>query len=637
MIALSCNKIKKEYGTDVVLSNISFAINEGAKVALIGANGVGKSTLFKILTKQLEPDGGDYYLNPDATVGYLAQNLNLDSDLTIYEEALKVFEPLKRLEVKMKKLEEAMATPWSPEQDAFLKQVQNDYSTAQALYDARGGFTYKGRLHRVLTGLSIPESTWDKPISVLSGGEKTRIALAKLLLSEPSIILMDEPTNHLDLAATEWLEEYLKAYKGTLLIISHDRYFLDAVTDHTYLMLQGEVLTYNASYSGYLPLHKAAFEARQKAYEAQQDEIARQEAIIEKYKQFNREKSIRAAESRQKRLDKMDRLAPPPKEAHSAGIRFQSAFQSGQDVLEAINLSKSFGDKNLFQGVNFKIRKGNKIALIGDNGRGKTTLFQIIRGKIPADTGQTILGSNVSVGYYDQEQANLNPAKTIMDEVWDDFPELNTTQLRTALGTYLFKGEEVFKEVKDLSGGEKCRINLLKLMLSQDNFLLLDEPTNHLDIPSREALEDSLLDYDGTLFVISHDRYFLNKVVSRIYELREHGIKEYLGNYSYYVEKRPEAPPKEKVEKAPSENMVIREQKKKNLKELRKMRLRLKEVEGDIETTEAIIEGLQEDLGKSEIFLDPEKLKMTNEAIAKNNQHLEDLMMEWEELASLEE
>lgn len=632
MIALSCKNIKKEYGTDVILKNISFAVNEGDKVALIGANGVGKTTLFKILTRQIQPDDGEYYVDKNASIGYLAQNLDLVSDSTIYDETLKVFADLLDLEKKLVSLEKDMATEWSPENKHWHEEVQIEYSTLQDLYFVRGGQTFRAQTHRVLTGLGIPEAAWEKPIAVLSGGEKTRVALAKLLLSDPSIILMDEPTNHLDLAATEWLEEFLKGYKGTLIVISHDRFFLDAVTDHTYLMLKGEVLTYNASYTAYLELHKKAYEVRLKAYEMQQDEIKRQEGIIEKYRQFNREKSIKAAESRQKRLDKLERIEAPKKEGRAAGIQFKAAYESGNDVLIAQHLAKSFGQKKLFDDINFKIRKGDKIALIGDNGRGKTTLFNIIRGRIQPDEGYTVLGRNVSLGYYDQEQANLDPDKTVMNEVWDDFPELTTTELRTALGTYLFRGDDVFKEVRLLSGGEKCRINLLKLMLREDNFLLLDEPTNHLDIPSREALEDSLLDYDGTMFVISHDRYFLNKVVNRIYELKEHSISEYLGNYTYYTEKRtaPEKIIHEKKEVTDSGNERTR--KKVNQREERKARIRIRDVEEAIEQTENILEQLNHSLADSEIYMNPERLSEVNASIRSANEELHSLMLEWEEL-----
>ena len=637
MIALSCKDIKKEYGTDVILKNISFTINEGDKVALIGANGVGKSTMFKILTRQIEPDGGEYYVDRNASLGYLAQNLDLDSDHNIYDETITVFQNLLDMEAKLQDLESEMTTEWTDDNKDWHEDIQNKYATLQDLYVVRGGQTFRAQINRVLTGLGIPESDWEKPIHVLSGGEKTRVALAKLLLSEPSIILMDEPTNHLDLAATEWLEDFLKGYKGTLLVISHDRYFLDAVTDHTYLMVHGEVLTYKAPYSGYLELHKKAYEVRLKAWSTQQDEIKRQEAIIEKYKQFNREKSIRAAESRQRKLDKIDRIEAPKKQSRAAGIQFKAGYESGNDVLNTVGLTKSFDDRTLFSDISFMIKKGDKIALIGDNGRGKTTLFNIIRQRIQPDQGYTVLGRNVSLGYYDQEQADLDPNKTVMDEVWDDFPELTTTELRTALGSFLFRGDDVFKEVGLLSGGEKCRINLLKLMLREDNFLLLDEPTNHLDIPSREALEDSLMDYDGTLFVISHDRYFLNKVIERIYELKADSMKEYLGNYSYYAEKR-ELPEKTQAEKTvPANSEVERSRRKVSQREERKARVRLREIEDEVEIQEAHLEDLTASLADSKVYMDPQRMKQVNHDIHKTQVTLQKLMTEWEELLAITE
>ena len=637
MIALSCKDIRKEYGTDVILKNISFTINEGDKVALIGANGVGKSTMFKILTRQIEPDGGEYYVDRNASLGYLAQNLDLESDNNIYDETITVFQDLLDMEAKLQELERDMTTPWTDENKDWHEEIQNKYTSLQDLYVVRGGQTFRAQINRVLTGLGIPETDWQKSIHVLSGGEKTRVALAKLLLSEPSIILMDEPTNHLDLAATEWLEDFLKGYKGTLLVISHDRYFLDAVTDHTYLMVHGEVLTYKASYSKYVELHKKAYEVRLKAWETQQDEIKRQEAIIEKYKQFNREKSIRAAESRQRKLDKIDRIQAPKKQSRAAGIQFKAGYESGNDVLTTVGLTKSFGDRTLFSDISFMIKKGDKIALIGDNGRGKTTLFNIIRQQIQPDSGYTVLGHNVSLGYYDQEQADLDPNKTVMDEVWDDFPHLTTTEIRTALGSYLFRGDDVFKEVRLLSGGEKCRINLLKLMLREDNFLLLDEPTNHLDIPSREALEDSLMDYDGTLFVISHDRYFLNKVIDRIYELKADSMKEYLGNYSYYAEKReiPEKAPQEKTTDTSSEQERVR--RKVSQRDERKARVRLREVEDEVEIEEAHLEELTASLADYEVYIDPQRMKKVNAEIHASQVKLQNLMTEWEDLLAITE
>lgn len=636
MIALSCTNIKKEYGTDVVLDDISFSVNEGDKVALIGANGVGKSTLFKILTGELERDSGDFYIDRNSTVGYLSQNLGLSSDETVWDEVIKVFQPLLDMEDKLKKLEEDMQTPWTDENAAWQENTVKEYTTLQDLYYIRGGRTFRGEMTRVMTGLGITQDYYDRNVSVLSGGEKSRVALSKLLLLNPDIILMDEPTNHLDLNAVEWLEDYLSAYKGTLFLISHDRFFLDKVTDRTFLMLKGEILSYYAPYTKYLELHKKDYEVRLKAYELQQEEIKRQEAIIEKFRSFNREKSIRKAESRQKMLDKMEKIDAPKTEDRAASIKFRAEFQSGNDVIEARDLSKSFGERHLFSDVNFLIRRGNKTALIGENGRGKTTLFNIIRGKIKPDSGFTQTGKNVTMGYYDQEQRGLDPDSTVMDEVWDDFPYLTVTELRNALAQYLFKGDDVFKTTDLLSGGEKCRINLLKLMLREDNLLLLDEPTNHLDIPSREALEDSLSDYDGTMLVISHDRYFLNKVIDRIYELKEDGITEYLGNYSYYTEKRV-IPQKETKQDSPEKEANIeRRRKKEDSKTRRKRELRIRELEKLIEESENKLEKLHEDLTLEEVFQDYVRTQEVLEGIKNTEHSMEEYMEEWSLLSEEE-
>ena len=538
MIVLSCKDISKSYGIRDVLKDITFSINEGDKVGIIGGNGEGKSTLFKIISKELSQDSGEIFIDKNRTIGYLTQHVDLDLNNTIYDEMNLVFKDLRNIEDRLHSLEIKMAEPYNEDNAAYHEKIIKDYTTLQDLYSHKGGYTYKGEISRVLKGLGFLEEDFDKPINTLSGGQKTRVSLCKLLLKNPDIILLDEPTNHLDLEAIEWLEEYLKNYKGTVLVISHDRFFLDAVTNNTFEVINGHVNCYNVSYTKFIDLRKKNYEAQLKAYNLQQAEIKRQEAIIEKFRSFNREKSIRAAESREKALEKMDRLDAPDKEKEASKIQFEASVKSGHDVLHIENLAKSYGDNNLFSNLNLDLKRGEKVALIGENGRGKTTLFKIILDNLNPDSGKVILGTNVNVGYYDQEQSDLNLDKTILDEVWDEFPNLTTSKLRGALASFLFTGDDVFKIINTLSGGEKCRINLLKLMLSKSNLLLLDEPTNHLDIMSREALEDALLSYDGTLMVISHDRYFLNKVINRILELNENGIKEFLGNYSYYQEKK---------------------------------------------------------------------------------------------------
>ncbi|KCZ66606.1 putative drug resistance ABC transporter, ATP-binding protein [Clostridium sporogenes] len=538
MVVLSCKNISKAYGVDLILDNLTFNINENDKVGLIGANGAGKSTLFKILTSSLEQDSGDIFIDKSKSLGYLAQHLSLDSNNTIYEEVLDVFHDLIKMEEKLNKLEKLMNEPYDKNNKDYHDKIIKDYTTYTDLYINRGGYTYKGEIHRVLRGLSFEEEDFNKQINILSGGQKTRVALCKLLLQSPDILLLDEPTNHLDLTAINWLEEYLKTYKGTVLIISHDRYFLDEITNQTFELISGHINCYNGNYSKFIDLRKKEYEVKLKAYNLQQSEIKRQEKIIEKYRSFNREKSIKAAESRQKSLDKIEKIDAPDKLPKPVKINFETQIKSGNDILHIENLSKSYGDITLFTNVEMDIKRGEKIALIGDNGRGKTTLLKIIMDKIKKNSGTKYIGKNVFIGYYDQEQSDLNECNTVLDEVWDEFPEMTTTEVRNSLAAFLFTGDDVFKEISKLSGGEKCKVNLLKLMLSKSNFLLLDEPTNHLDIMSREALEDALLNYDGTVLVISHDRYFLNKVIEKIYELNIDGIKEYLGNYDYYIHKK---------------------------------------------------------------------------------------------------
>lgn len=637
MIVLSCKNISKSYGIDEILKDVTLSINEGDRVGIIGANGEGKSTLFKILSKQLSFDDGEIFIDKNKTLGYLAQHLDLDTKNTIYNEMLLVFSDLIRLEEKLLDLENKMNEPYDESKADYHNKIINDYNTSQELYSHRGGYTYKGEINKVLKGLGFSEEDFDKEISKLSGGQKTRVALCKLLLLSPDILLLDEPTNHLDLEAIEWLEEYLKSYKGTILVISHDRFFLDSVTNRTFQVINGHVNCYNASYTKFLELREKDYESQLKAYNLQQAEIKRQEAIIEKFRSFNREKSIRAAESREKALDRMEKIDAPDEEKGPAKIKFETSVKSGYDVLHAEKLSKSFGDKHLFSNLSLDLKRGEKIALIGENGRGKTTFFNILMDKIKPDSGVKVLGTNVNIGYYDQEQSNLCEDKTIIDEVWDDFPELTTSQVRGALATFLFTGEDVFKTINKLSGGEKCRINLLKLMLSRSNLLLLDEPTNHLDILSREALEDAILSYDGTLIVISHDRYFLNKVINRIVELQEEGTTEYLGNYSYYVEKklnplRFEA--YEELANGKTKTQLKEEKRKKREveKEEKAKKLQIKKLEDEISKNEELLLSLQEDLCKEEIYSNPSESERVNKEIRILEEKIEDLYMKWEEV-----
>ena len=637
MIILSCKDICKSYGIRDVLKNITFSINDGDKVGIIGANGEGKSTLFKIITKELSQDSGEIFIDKNKTLGYLSQNLSLDSDKNIYEEALSVFEDILNIEERLSSLEIKMNEPYDENNASYHDKLIKDYTTLQDLYLHKGGYVYKGEISRVLKGLGFTEDDFYKSIITLSGGQKTRVALCKLLLRKPDIILLDEPTNHLDLEAISWLEDYMKNYKGTVLVISHDRFFLDSVTNSTFEVIGGKVECYNVPYSKFIDLRKKNYETKLKAYNLQQAEIKRQEAIIEKFRSFNREKSIRAAESREKALDKMEKIEAPTHEKEGSKIKFEASVKSGYDVLHIEDMAKSYGEKTLFTNLNVDLKRGEKVALIGENGRGKTTLFKIIMDKVQADKGVKVLGTNVNVGYYDQEQSDLNLDKTIIDEVWDEFPNLTTSKLRSYLASFLFTGDDVFKVINTLSGGEKCRINLLKLMLSKSNLLLLDEPTNHLDIMSREALEDAILEYDGTLMVISHDRYFLNKVISRILELKEDGVSEYLGNYSYYQEKKLNPTRFEDYEELANgkTKTQLKDEKKKKReaeKEAKALQLKIKALEKTIAEKEDELTSLQEQLCLESIYSNPTESQRVNNEIKKLEDCIAELYEEWENL-----
>ncbi|MBU5485319.1 ABC-F family ATP-binding cassette domain-containing protein [Clostridium sp. MSJ-11] len=634
MIILSCKDLNKSYGIDTILEKVTLGVNEGDKIGLIGPNGAGKSTLLKIISGIIDYDGGELFIDKSKKVGYLSQHLTLDSNSTIYSEMLSVFSELISLEEKLRELEIKMNEPYDAKKADYHNKIINEYTATTELYSNKNGYAYKGEISRVLKGLGFSEDDYDKEIKILSGGQKTRVALCKLLLLNPEILLLDEPTNHLDLDAIEWLEEYLKSYKGSIIIISHDRYFLDSVTNRTMELLNGKIISYDGNYTKFIEFKKKDFEDKLKAYNLQQAEIKRQEEIIERYRSFNREKSIRAAESRQKSLDKVVRIDAPDKDPTSAKINFTAQITSGNDVLYMENLSKSFGENNLFNNIHMDVKRGEKVALIGENGRGKTTLLKIIMEKESKDSGTIVLGRNVFIGYYDQEQSDLNPEKTILDEVWDVFPNMTTTEIRSALAAFLFRGEEVFKKISTLSGGEKCRINLLKLMLSESNLLLLDEPTNHLDIMSREALEDAIIEYNGTVMVISHDRYFLNKVINRIYELKENEAKEYLGNYSYYVEKKknPLRYNYEEESEGKTKTQIQQEKRKKREAEKaeKEIKQKLKNIEEEISNKESYLVELQNDLCLEEIYSDPIKSEEVNKEILKIEKELENLYSQWE-------
>lgn len=531
---LSCSHISKAFGTDVILNDISFHIEDYEKAAIVGINGAGKSTLLKIIVGELLADEGDAVLAKGKTLGYLAQHQDLTSHRTIYEELLEVKRPVICLEEQIRTLEIDMKHADGTE----LEQMLETYSRLNHEFELADGYSYKSEIAGVLKGLGFSEEEFSKEISTLSGGQKTRVSLGKLLLSRPDIILLDEPTNHLDMESISWLETYLLNYKGAVIIVAHDRYFLDRVVTKIIELDCGVGSVFQGNYTAYSQKRAMLRDAQMKAYLNQQQEIRHQEEVIAKLKSFNREKSIKRAESREKMLAKIEVLDKPVEIDDEMKIRLEPNIVSGNDVLTVRDLGKSFGSNHLFSHVDIDIQRGERVAVIGNNGTGKTTLLKIINQMLPADSGEITLGAKVHIGYYDQEHQVLHMEKTLFDELQDAYPGLNNTRVRRVLAAFLFTGDDVFKRIQDLSGGERGRVSLAKLMLGNANFLILDEPTNHLDITSKEILEDALNQYTGTVLYVSHDRYFINKTATRILELTGETFINYIGNYDYYMEKR---------------------------------------------------------------------------------------------------
>ena len=538
MIVLSCNNLNKSFGIDSILEDVSFTVNEGDKIGIIGINGTGKTTLFKIISGVYGYDSGDIYTAKDCEIGYLEQNMNFHSENTILDEVLEVFRDLIDMETYLRNLELKIAEEGEKSNSDYLDKLMNEYSHKLELFADKNRYGYKSEAKGVLKGLGFSDNDMNKPISILSGGEKTRILLGKLLLKKPTLLMLDEPTNHLDSEAIEWLELFLKQYKGTVMLISHDRYFLDQVVNRTFEIHNKKLKTYNGNYSKFLELSRVEKELELKKYEDQQKDLKKQEESIERLKAYGREKHLKRARSKEKALDKIDVLDKPEAYRKRARIEFNPSIVSGNDVLQVRDVSMGYGNRILFKDLNLDIYREEKVALIGANGIGKSTLFKIIMNEIIPLSGSVTLGTNVNVSYFHQEQKTLNLDNTIIDEIWDSNKHLTQTQIRSMLGAFLFEDEEVFKKISTLSGGERARVAILKLILSNANFLLLDEPTNHLDIDSKEVLEEALSSYTGTIFTISHDRYFLNTVVDKILVLDENGITEYLGNYDYYMFKK---------------------------------------------------------------------------------------------------
>lgn len=626
-----------------VLKNVSFHIEDHEKAAIVGINGAGKTTLLRIIVGEMTPDDGQVVLAKDKTLGYLAQNSTVDTSHTIYEELLSVKADLLRLEEKIRECENDMK---HADGDA-LEDLMKQYTSLTHAFETGGGYLYRSELVGVLKGLGFTEDEFSKPVATLSGGQKTRVALGRLLLQNPDLIILDEPTNHLDMTSIAWLETYLLNYKGAVLIVSHDRYFLDRIAGKVIEIDQSKATTFMGNYSDYAVKKEQLRVAAWNAYMNQQREIKHQEEVIEKLKSFNREKSIKRAESREKMLDKIEVIEKPSEVRTDMKLTLTPRILSGNDVLTVEHLAKSFDSHKLFTDVNFEIKRGEHVAIIGDNGSGKTTLLKILNGLVPADQGTFRLGSNVEIGYYDQEHHVLHSEKTLFEEISDDYPYLNNTQIRNVLAAFLFTGEDVFKRISDLSGGERGRVSLAKLVLSNANFLILDEPTNHLDIMSKEILEDALNGYEGTILYVSHDRYFINRTAHRILDLTEGQFVNYVGNYDYYLEKHDtvmaaieaSAPQSADADNtvaakaAASEVKLDWKAQKEEQARLRKKENDLKKCEEKIAELEARIFEIDTEMSDPTIGTQVAKLQELTKEQTTCQEQLEKLYEQWEELA----
>lgn len=640
---LSCQNISKAFVENQVLKNVSFHIEDHEKAAIVGINGAGKTTLLRIIVGEMTPDDGQVVLAKDKTLGYLAQNSTVDTSHTIYEELLSVKADLLRLEEKIRECENNMK---HADGDA-LEDLMKQYTSLTHAFETGGGYLYRSELVGVLKGLGFTEDEFSKPVATLSGGQKTRVALGRLLLQNPDLIILDEPTNHLDMTSIAWLETYLLNYKGAVLIVSHDRYFLDRIAGKVIEIDQSKATTFMGNYSDYAVKKEQLRVAAWNAYMNQQREIKHQEEVIEKLKSFNREKSIKRAESREKMLDRIEVIEKPSEVRTDMKLTLTPRILSGNDVLTVEHLSKSFDSHKLFTDVNFEIKRGEHVAIIGDNGSGKTTLLKILNGLVPADQGTFRLGSNVEIGYYDQEHHVLHSEKTLFEEISDDYPYLNNTQIRNVLAAFLFTGEDVFKRISDLSGGERGRVSLAKLVLSNANFLILDEPTNHLDIMSKEILEDALNGYEGTILYVSHDRYFINRTAHRILDLTEGQFVSYVGNYDYYLEKHDtvmaaieaNAPQNADADSAVAAKAAESEVKldwkaqKEEQARLRKKENDLKKCEEKIAELEARISEIDTEMSDPAIGTQVAKLQELSKEQTSCQEQLEKLYEQWEELA----
>ena len=633
MAILTVNNIKKMFGTDVIIQDITFEVQKGDRIGLVGINGSGKTTLFKVLNGEYTADEGTFTPARETSIGYMEQHVCRDMEKPAFDEVMTVFAPLLKMEAEI----EVLTTKIS-EMPENLNELIEKQAELNDRFIADGGLTCRNRVKSTLIGLGFAPEQIYAPIGVLSGGQKAKIQLAKMLLGESNLLLLDEPTNHLDIPSVEWLEDFLKNYNGSYIVISHDRYFLDAVTNRTFEIENTHLTEYKGNYTKYLQLKEENRLAMQRVYDNTQREIKRIEGIIEQQKRFNQERNYVTIASKQKSIDRLQAtLEKPEDDPDTIKFQFKASQRGGNDVLEAEELALSFGDHRLFKNVNLDIKRGEKVFLIGPNGCGKTSLLKVLLHIYKQTFGDFRFGANIDIGYYDQAQGNLDESKTVIDEIWDLHPYMTQTQVRSALAVFLFKGEDVYKPVKGLSGGERARVLLLKLMLSKANLLILDEPTNHLDIGSCEALENALLGYDGTLFVVSHDRYLINKLADKIYYLTPSGTTLYLGNYDAYLEARQKQEAAKAAAEAENENAVPKantayKQKKERASEIRKRRAALSKCEREIEAAEAEIDTLNEQLSNPETASDYEKMMEITNKITEQKALADSLMNDWTEL-----
>lgn len=643
MILLQVNGLTKYYGADLILSNIKLEVQTRDRIALVGRNGAGKSTLLKMIAGFMSYDSGEIIKPKEVTIGYLAQNTGLESELSIWDEMLNVFEHLRALEKDLRRLEERMADPLVYNNQSEYERVMKDYDILQVRFKEEGGYQYEADIRSVLHGLNFHSFDYSTKIASLSGGQKTRLALGKLLLTKPDILILDEPTNHLDIETLSWLEQYLQGYTGAILIVSHDRYFLDKVVNQVYEISRKHISKYKGNYSSYLDQKAENYERDMKLYEKQQDEIAKLQDFIQK--NLARASTTKRAQSRRKKLERMEVMDRPLGDEKSASFGFDIEKQSGNEVLNVLSLSVGYQAEKVSENITFRITRGESIALVGPNGIGKSTLLKTIVKKLASLSGEILYGSNVSISYYDQEQANLRSNKRVLNELWDDYPNKNEKDIRTVLGNFLFTGDDVLKTVSTLSGGEKARLALAKLMMEKGNFLILDEPTNHLDLDSKEILENALVDYPGTILFVSHDRYFINRIATKVIELNSNGATEYLGDYDYYIEKKIEQEELRALEeqgKTKNETIITPvdrnsyQQDKEAKKVERQRKRRLEEIEKRIEELENEISKNEELLCDPVIYQDHEKVLAINIENEKFKNELDQLMDEWTELLEVE-